>query len=200
MMNEMIDKVFSHIKSKSSSKIILLNNREVISWLFGDTSFLAKNNKEHEDIWGREILKLKRPDLKLDKQWTNKFGEHIAEELYILMGYNPTKPIIKEHHQPDLEIDDAIIEVKTGTYYTSGTAHEKILGCAFKYAEVPDLYNKPLKVVCIGGAEKLCRERYGILDCSEKSIKKRLYVDFFKENKIEFVGITSILQTMIPNT
>lgn len=198
-MDVMIDKVFSHIKSKSSSKIILLNNREVISWLFGDTSFLAKNNKENEDVWGREVLKLKRPDLKLDKQWTNKFGEHICEELYTLLGYEPTKPVIKEHYQPDLEIDDAIIEVKTGTYYTSGTAHEKILGCAFKYSEVPDLYNKPLKIICIGGAEKLSKERYGILQGPVCSSKKRLYIDFFKENKIEYIAITSILQLMIPN-
>jgi hypothetical protein len=198
-MEEMITKVFEHIKSKPNSKIILLNNREVISWLFGDTSFLATNNKENEDVWGREVLKLKRPDLKLDKQWTNKFGEHICEELYTLLGFDIKKPIIKEHYQPDLEIDDAIIEVKTGTYYTSGTAHEKILGCAFKYAEVPELYNKPLKIICIGGAEKLSKERYGILEGTSCSPKKKMYIDFFKENKIEYEGITSILQSMIPD-
>jgi hypothetical protein len=196
-MEEMITKVFEHIKSKPNSKIILLNNREVISWLFGDTSFLDKNNKEFEDGWGREVLKLKRPDLKLDKQWTNKFGEHICEELYTFLGNDIKKPIIKEHYQPDLEIDDAIIEVKTGTYYTSGTAHEKILGCAFKYSEVPELYNKPLKIICVGGAEKLCKNNYGILEGSKCSPQKKKYIDFFKENKIEYVGITSILESLI---
>jgi hypothetical protein len=64
------------------------------------------------------------------------------------------------------------MEVKCGTYYTNGTAHEKILGCPFKYADIPILYSKPLKIVCIGGAEKICREQYGNLS-GEKCIGRK---------------------------
>jgi len=116
--------------------------------------------------------KLRRPDLKLDKQWTNKFGEHICEEIYFLLGKSVSKPIKQDHFQPDTEIDDAIIEAKAGTFYTDGTAGEKILGCPFKYADIPRLYGKPLKILCMGGAEKICRESYGNLPgekCSEKN-------------------------------
>jgi hypothetical protein len=143
------------------------------------------------------MLKTRRPDLKLDKQWTNKFGEHLCEEIYILNGKEISKPVKKEHYQPDYEVDDAIIEAKAGTFHTGGTAGEKILGCPFKYSEIPDLYSKPLKILCIGGAEKVCREQYGNLAGSKCSAQKKKFLDFFKENQIEYIGATDILKTLL---
>ena len=185
--------------------IILLRKMEVVQWLFGDTSFLPeiikknrttddKKYKIHEDNWGQAMMKLRRPDLKLDKQWTNKFGEHICEEIYTLCGKVVYKPLNKEHYQPDLEVDDAIIEAKAQTFYTEGTAGEKILGCPFKYAEIPELYSKPLKILCMGGAEKVCRERYGNLPGIKCSVQKKKFLDFFRENKIEYIGASDMLK------
>ena len=112
-----------------------------------------------------------------------------------MLGKNVSIPVKKEHYQPDLEIDDAIIEVKTGTFHTSGTAGEKILGCPFKYAEIPTLYEKPLKILCIGGAEKICRENYGNLPGVKCSIQKKKFLDFFRENRIEYIGASDILKS-----
>lgn len=179
-------------------------------WLFGDTSFLPsfeyKNKKEYtekskklEDEWGRKVMKERRPDLILNKQWTNKFGEYICEELYTLRGYNVTKPAKKEHFQPDLEISDFIVEVKAETFFTEGTAGEKILGVPFKYADIPDLYSKPLKIVCLGGAEKACREHYGNLGTDKCTSQKKIFLDFFLENGIEYIGATDILKQLIAN-
>jgi len=206
-MNSVIEKVCEYIASKENSNIVLLRNKEVIQWLFGDLSFLSpiekknktsdeKKYKELEDKWGQDILKTRRPDLKLDKQWTNKFGEHICQEIYNLLNKNVSKPVNKEHYQPDWEADDFIIEVKTQTFHTSGTAGEKILGCPFKYAEVPDLYEKPLKIICIGGAEKICRESYGNLSGPKCSTQKKKFLDFFRENKIEYIGASDILTSI----
>lgn len=103
----------------------------------------------------------------------------------------------KEHYQPDCEIDTNIIEVKTGTFHTSGTAGEKILGYPFKYAEIPDLYSKLLTILCIGGSEKVCREQYGNLAGSKCSIQKKRFIDFFKENKIEYIGATDVLTSLL---
>jgi hypothetical protein len=195
-----METINSRISNIYNPAIVLLRNPEVIQWLFGDLSFLPniKNKKELkklEDEWGQKTLKIRRPDLKLDKQWTNKFGEHICEELFMLMGKVVTKPIKKEHFQPDSDVDDAILEAKAGTYFTIGTAHEKILGCPFKYAEIPDLYSKPLKIICMGGAEKICREKYG--NIGEKcSSQKQKFLSFFKENRIEFIGATDILRSL----
>lgn len=196
-----------YIDSNANPNIILLRNREVVQWLFGDLSFLAPIQKKNktadalqykalENKWGQSIMKMRRPDLKLDKQWTNKFGEYLCEEIYTLLGKCVSKPMKKLQYQPDIEIEDAIIEAKCGTYYTSGTAGEKILGCPFKYAEIPELYDKPLKIMCIGGAEKACRDDYGNLPGSKCNGTKSKFLDFFRSHGIEFIGATDILKCL----
>lgn len=200
-------KFLEFVSKIENPKIILLRQKEVIQWLFGDLTFLPEIEKKNkttdeakykvlEDKWGQEMLKIRRPDLKLDKQWTNKFGEHIVEEIYTLLGKVVTKPVKKEHYQPDSEVDDAIIEAKAQTFYTSGTAGEKILGCPFKYAEIPDLHGKPLKIVCMGGAEKICRESYGNLPGAKCTPQKKRFLDFFREMKIEYIGASDILRQL----
>ena len=193
LSNTMLIQTFLESVSEKEG-LILLKQKEVVQWLCGDLSFLPEQNKESEDKWGQEVMKVRRPDLKLDKQWTNKFGEHLCEEVYTLLGENVRKPTKQNKYQPDLEIDSAIIEVKTGTYFTSGTAGEKILGTPFKYCEVPELYGKPLKIVCLGGAEKSCREQYGNLPGSKSSSQKEKFINFFRENNIEYVGFSDVLR------
>jgi hypothetical protein len=202
-----ITKFLEFVSKVEDPRVILLREKEVVQWLFGDLSFLPEIEKKNkttdekkykvlEDKWGQEILRIRRPDLKLDKQWTNKFGEHICEEIYFLLGKAVSKPVKKENYQPDSEVDDAILEAKAGTFYTSGTAGEKILGCPFKYAEIPDLYGKPLKIVCMGGAEKVCRESYGNLPGGKCSLQKKKFLDFFRENRIEYIGASDILRSL----
>jgi len=212
-MQEIIENICKMIASKprtesAGDSVVLLRHKEVIQWLFGDLSFLPKIEKKNkttdektykvlEDKWGQELLRIRRPDLKLDKQWTNKFGEHLCEEIFTLMGKNVTKPVNRQHYQPDAEVDDAILEAKAQTFYTSGTAGEKILGSPFKYAEVPELYGKPLKIICMGGAEKVCRESYGNLPGEKMSAQKKKILDCFHEIGIEYIGATDILKSLV---
>jgi hypothetical protein len=207
-LSAVVKSVIEVISSNYDRRIILLRNPEVVMWLFGDLSFLPpieRNNKTLdevkykilEDAWGRNVLKTRRPDLKLDKQWTNKFGEHLCEELFILLGKDVSKPMKKRNYQPDSEVDDAILEAKAQTFYTTGTAGEKILGSPFKYAEIPELYSKCLKIICMGGAEKVCRESYGNLPGSRCTPQKQKILDTFKENGIEYIGATDILKSLI---
>jgi hypothetical protein len=190
------------IKTVNDKRIVLLRETEVVQWLCGDLSFLKPPDSDSstykilEDRWGQRMLKTRRPDLKLDKQWTNKFGEHICEELYALSGKDLLKPAKQLNYMPDGETDDLIVETKTGTFYTTGTAGEKILGCPFKYAEIPHLYGKPLKIVCIGGAEKMCRENYGNLPGKKCSSQKQKFLDFFRKNRIEYIGASDILRSL----
>lgn len=207
---ELIDNIVKFIAINENPKIKMLRNREVIQWIFNDLSFLppvdaqiktpiATQLKNLEDIWGRSILKQIRPDLKLDKQWTNKFGEYICFEIFILSGKKINVPIKKHHYLPDAEIEEAIIEVKTGTYNTKGTAFEKILGCPFKYAEIPDLYGKELQILCIGGAEKFCKEQYGNFPGAKCCAQKKKFLDFFRENRIEYIAATDLILSIIAN-
>lgn len=203
-----VEKVCEFIATNTDTRIVLLRKKEVIMWLFGDLSFLPpieKKNKTSdqlkykvlEDKWGQDVLKIRRPDLKLNQQWTNNFGQHICEELFILYGKEVNKPKKVLNYQADCEVDICVLEAKAQTYYTSGTAGEKILGCPFKYAELPELFSKPLKIICIGGAEKVCREQYGNLSGSKCSPQKQAFLDFFKEKRIEYVGATDILKSFI---
>lgn len=200
-LTDIFCKCLSTIKNPD---IILLRNKEVVMWLFGDLSFLPQIDKKNksadsakykvlEDEWGQHVFSKRRPDLSLHKQWTNIFGEIISKEIYMLFGKKVTKPAKKNHYQPDLEIDNSIIECKTGTFYTRGTANEKILGSPFKYAEIPELYKKPLKILCIGGAEKMCRESYGNLTGAKCSVTKTKFIDFFRDNQIEYIGLSDLL-------
>jgi hypothetical protein len=198
------------IAKNTNTSIKFLRDREVLQWLTGDLSFLPpieKKNKKTdtaklkklEDEWGHRILRKHRPKLNPNKQWTNMFGEAICDELYILQGNVVSKPAIKENLKPDSEVEDYILEAKAGTFFTTGTAGEKILGCPFKYAEIPELYGKPLKIICMGRAEKSCREEYGNLPGEKCSPQKKKFLDFFRENKIEYIGATDILHSLIPN-
>jgi hypothetical protein len=203
-----VDKVYAEIMKNPSDSIKLLRNKEVIQWLFEDFSFLpaiekknktadTKKYKELEDVWGQTVMKIRRPDLELDGQWTNKFGEHLSEEIYTLLGKTVSKPVKKEGKQPDSETEDSIIEVKAQTYFTTGTAGEKIMGVPFKYAEIPRLYSKPLSIICIGAAEKLSRELYGILPGPKSSPEKEIMLNCYKSLQIEFVAATSLLKKLI---
>ena len=208
-MQQLIENVCKMIASNpASAGIVLLRQKQVIQWLFGDLSFLPEIQKKNkttdekiykvlEDKWGQDMLRVRRPDLKLDKQWTNKFGEHLCEEIFTLLGKQVSKPVNKQHYQPDAEVDDAILEAKAQTFFTSGTAGEKILGSPFKYAEVPQLYGKPLKILCMGGAEKVCRESYGNLPGEKTSAQKQKILECFREIGIEYIGATDILKSLV---
>jgi hypothetical protein len=202
-MSNNIEKIYKHIASIDNDNICILKEKEVIQWNFGDLSFLphTKNQEQKkvlEDEWGKKLLKKVRPDLNPNSNWTTLIGEYICKEIYIILGKTVTKPVNKEKLQPDLEIDDAILEVKTQTFFTSGTAGEKILGCPFKYSEIPELYGKPLKIICFSGAEKVCRESYGNLPGAKCTPQKQKFLDFFRENQIEFIAATDNLKSMIP--
>lgn len=188
--------------------IVLLKQKEVIQWIFGDTSFLPTSKKiitktaeitrlkKLEDEWGRRITKLKRPDLDLEGQWTGPFGEEICKELYILLGQNPRSiKEVKDSLDIDFETDNYMIEVKTQTYYTTGTAGEKVLGVPFKYRNVLNVYEKPLKILCIGGIEKLCKNQYGIFKGDDNA---NIILEFYKNKLgIEYIAITDILKPLL---
>lgn len=194
-------------RAEGNPRTILLRQKEVVQWLFGDLSFLPEIEKKNvtmdtkklkvlEDAWGRNALKSLRPDLKLEGQWAGKFGEHVCQEILYLTGKNVSVPKKIKNRHPDLETEDAMIEVKTETFFTSGTASEKILGVPIKYSDVPELFSKPVKIILVGGAEKISREKFGIIGDTITHDKQE-YIDFFKTKYFEFIGATDLLNSLI---
>lgn len=197
----MIDKILEFTEDKDCR---FLKNREVLLWLFGRTDFLGtienvsrKDLKEFlkkkEKSWGMNLVKTNCPKIK--NQWTTYLSETIVKEFYNLLEERCHKPKIKDGKRPDFETSEFMIEVKVKTYWTGGTANEKILGVPYKYADVPALYGKPLKIICLADAEKQCRDAYGVMGkCSEN---RRKFLELYKELKIEFVGFTDMLKLLI---
>ena len=203
-----VDRLHALFESHSDPRIRLLRRRDVLQWLFGDFSFLPpieRKNKTQdilalkplEDVWGQGVVREIRPDLRLDKQWTNLFGEYLCQEIQVALGKNPFIPVTKEGFHPDVETEDQMVEAKAGTYFTTGTAHEKIAGVFFKYADVPVLYGKPLVVVCLGGAERLARDQYGLLAGQKCTPQKQRILEFHRANGVEVVGATELLRRMM---
>nr|WNL49571.1 hypothetical protein MarFTMF_055 [Marseillevirus sp.] len=206
-MEVVISNFLDSLEDNTDKKIVLLREKQVLQWVFGDLSFLpsvekktikqyTQKLKKYEDDWGRKILAKKRPDLKLKGQWSGPFGEALCEEMCVLLGKHPRRPKKKENKMPDVETDEEIFEVKTQTYMTTGTASQKILSVPFLYCEIPELFGKPLKIVCIGGAEKLCRENYGVF-CNDVCERKKKILEFYKEMGMEFLAFTELIQNYL---
>lgn len=103
------------------------------------------NKKERE--WGNSMIGQLG-----NGNWTTQLGEKAVGEILELKGETPTritKACKKDCYEPDWETEKAIYEVKTRNWTTQGTAGEKVLGTPYKYAHIPKLYGKPLKIVCI---------------------------------------------------
>ena len=104
------------------------------------------NKKEKE--WGNNMI-----GQTSNGNWTTLLGERLVYDVLTMQGENPRKPAPKSGDQPDWETDRHIIEVKTRNWTTGGTAGEKVPGVMYKYSDIPDLYGKPLKIVCVAYQE-----------------------------------------------
>jgi hypothetical protein len=176
----------------------LLRQTTVVDWILDNTEFLkdaerrAPELKRCEDVWGKttmsDIL-----NIKTKIQWTSLFGEHLCKEILLMQNKTVWRPTTKGGFRPDFETDDWIVEVKTGTWYTNGTAHEKILGTALKYRNIPELYKKKLLIVCIGRAEREAR-KYGLFGSSDEKMED--FLQLIKGWNIEYIAATDLLNRL----
>lgn len=107
-----------------------------------------KEAEKQEKEWGNAMIGQSN-----NGQWTTKLGEQLVFDILELRGENPRKIKRKGGFEPDWETDDFIYEVKTSNWHVSGTAGEKVLGTFMKYQDIPELYGKPLRIVCVANQE-----------------------------------------------
>ena len=137
------------------------NEKELKNWAYNKppknekqkSKTIKKQNKEcknNEKKWGNRMIGQKN-----NGQWTTKLGENLVLEELKKLGQNPRKPKKKNKNnfQPDFETDEYIVEVKTRSWWVDGTAGEKVLGTWIKYQDIPDIYGKPLLIVCVANQE-----------------------------------------------
>jgi hypothetical protein len=156
---------------------------------------MREEKSKNENDWNMRLLKTKRPDIfnKGHKQASlfGIFGEELVKEYFTLMDeYLTNKPESKNGHKLDLETIRNMVEVKTGSYFTTGTAGEKIYGTPWKYRNVPDLYGKPLLIVCVGGGG----DRSDLVRLTD--IRGEEQKTLWESWGITYVGFTSLLSKL----
>ena len=108
-----------------------------------------KELQEKEKKWGNDMIQQVN-----NGQWTTLLGERLVYDVLQLLGENPKKVVRKDGFEPDWETDDYMYEVKTSNWWVSGTAGEKVYGTFIKYQNIPELYGKPLRIVCVANQEE----------------------------------------------
>lgn len=147
-----------------------------------------KIDNNTEKLWGNSMI-----DQVNNGQWTTKLGESFVFDLYKKMGANPRRPKQLGNYRPDFETDTHIIEVKTRNWTTSGTAGEKVYGTPLKYAEVPELYGKPLIIVCVAYQEyEFTHGNTPIFGDNVRS-KTAEFLRFYQANQITFVPCSYLI-------
>ena len=110
-----------------------------------------------------------------------------------IKGENPKKIIKKWGFQPDWETDKYIYEVKTSNWFVSGTAGEKVLGTWIKYQNIPELYGKPLRIVCVANQEH--ELEYGKVIFFGKNItnKTKEILELARKWNIEYIRFSDLI-------
>jgi hypothetical protein len=162
-------------------------------WLNGLT--YKKISKEDRKIaalkekqWGNNLINMTN-----NGNWTTRVGEGIVHDILNDRNENPRRPQNLSCYNPDWETDKYIYEVKTSNWTIGGTAGEKVLGTMYKYSDVPIIYNKPLKIICIAYQE------YELTHCNTKifgdiSENKKKFLALAKSMNIEYVKFSDFVK------
>lgn len=168
--------------TKKDNEVLIMNYNPILcdckDWIMG--THIEKDERK----WGIEICE-KYGIKYTPKMWSGKLGEYLFQELWLFNHKKKIwKPSSKYGLRPDFETKKKIYEIKTRTWQTSGTAGE--LGVPFKYAEIPEIFAKPLVIVLVGGyQEKEAVEKFGLFNTKIKNKNKQLKL--WKKQKISFV-------------
>ena len=128
------------------------------------------------------------------KNWSGVLCEELVRQALLRAGHNIITPRKLGGFSPDTETDEFVVEVKARRYFMTGTASEKVLGVPYKYADIPELYGKPLKIICVAYQEWVSTygkdgERvFGDVGSS----KRQAQLDLWKSQGIEFVRFSEL--------
>lgn len=193
----------------------LLKNSEFIKWCNSWITVLTLINSSswkklkpysiEENLWWNNLI-----SQEWNNQWTTLLCEWAVKELLKELWYKNIRNSRKlkstfsnKTYNPDLECDDFIWEVKWRNWTTPWTAWEKILWTPLKYSEIPRLYWKPLKIVCVWYQEWEAKNWFAcwnLINPEERwteELEKMLIL--FKKLNIEYIWFTDLLEKLKEN-
>ena len=150
--------------------------------------------KELERIEGNKWRKIWKNDCSQTGQWTTIVGEGLVKVTLEACGYRVWKPEKKEGFEPDWETNDFIVEVKSRTWNTTGTAGEKVLGTPLKYAAIPRVYKKPLIIILVAYQEHELRHGKTKIIGEEVKFEQKQILEFYNTLGISYYGLTDLFR------
>lgn len=159
-----------------------------VRWATDPSMF--KNKKQDERRWGNEMRTRISQKTKETSNWTTIVGEYLVKETLERTGRQVWRPSICDGCLPDWETMDAMWEVKTRTWNTSGTAGEKILGVPYKYANVVRSYGKPLRIVCLAYQETEADKKWSLF--APQKTEQRALVNVWDVLGIRFIRFSDL--------
>ena len=148
--------------------------------------------KNEEKKWGNAMIGQQN-----NGQWTTLLGEGLVRDVLQLRGENPRKPLRKGGFQPDWETDEYIYEVKTSNWWVSGTAGEKVYGTFIKYQNIPELYGKPLRIVCVAEQEEQLINGKTVYFGENVTEKTQHLLDLARSWGIEYVKFSDLVSPVM---
>jgi hypothetical protein len=174
--------------------------KEIINWAINSpynksdcVARVQKIKQVEEKLWGNKMIGDEG-----NGQWTTKLGENLVFDILSILGENPRRVSAKNGFKPDWETDDYIYEVKTSNWWVTGTAGEKVLGTWIKYQDIPEIYGKPLRIVCIAKQEYELTYGKTPFFGPKVSSKTRQILDLAKLWNIEYITFSELV-SKIPN-
>lgn len=192
----------SSVTSNNKEKIIDINDSNLIERIKWAISKPIKFEKTPDKTIGKQKEEAKKKEYQWGNsmigqtnngQWTTKLGEKLVYDILELRGENPIKVEKKDGFEPDWETDEYIYEVKTSNWWVSGTAGEKVFGTWIKYQKIPELYGKPLRIVCVAYQEY--ELEYGKIAYFGKNItpKTQEILNLAKSWNIEYIKFSDLI-------
>jgi len=177
--------------------------KERVDWALNKPDDIVKKEgitkkRQKEDLmnaekkWGNDMIGQEN-----NGQWTTKLGQDLVYEVLQLLGENPRKPSPKGRFQPDWETDNYIIEVKTSNWWVDGTAGEKVLGTGIKYQGIPELYGKPLRIVCVANQEEELTNGKTVYFGENITKKTQQFLDMVSSWKIVYVRFSDLVSPVL---
>ena len=195
-----LEKIMSHLNTEvTSTGSVNKTLKERVVWALNKPDNVVKKDgikiKQQrlilinaEKKWGNNMIGQEN-----NGQWTTKLGEGLVYDVLQLRGENPRNPLRKGGFEPDWETDEYIYEVKTSNWWIDGTAGEKVLGTFIKYQDIPELYGKPLRIVCVANQEEELTNGKTVYFGEKITKKTQQLLDIASSWNIEYVKFSDLV-------
>ncbi len=153
-------------------------------WINGEGKWAEMKQNPNTEIDEMKFLSTYTGD---EKTNTGNFGELLVKQILEDIGIQVEHQARVGNFKVDLLSDEAIYEVKTRTYSTSGTAGEKTTHVPFKYEEIATKL-RPLKVILVGYQEFEAVYKFRLFN-----LEKAHWLTFYESVNCHYIRLSSLL-------